>query len=222
MRWRTLGLTLVLSLSSLWFVWSQSEKRVTIELKDAPIVDAFDQLFRAAGENYIIQPNVLKEQRLTMRLVDVPFEKALNFLCELTGLKWERKDGVYIISATQRGVMGGAFFEFKPFVEIPPTGMSIPMMPMQPKELMPRIEMPHGIPLTGGPIAIACAEPFNICTRCRQVVTRQCPKCNRPMEFRWNFCPFDGTKLLPAPEKCPKCGAPLPKVTKPSQTLKAK
>jgi hypothetical protein len=65
--------------------WAQNEKRVTIELKDAPITEAFDQLFKAAGENFVLMPGVPPEQRLTLRLVDVPFEKALPFCATWQG-----------------------------------------------------------------------------------------------------------------------------------------
>jgi hypothetical protein len=94
-------------------VAAQGEKRVTIEVKEAPVAEAFDQLFRAAGENFVLMPGVPSEQRLTLRLVDVPFEKALSFLCDVAGLKWERKDGTYLISPAPR----------------PPAPPGIPAMP---------------------------------------------------------------------------------------------
>lgn len=49
------------------------------------------------------------------------------------------------------------------------------------------------------------------CPKCRNFIRLQCPQCKRPVSQNWRFCPYDGTKLPPAPEKCPKCGAPLPK-----------
>ncbi len=220
MRWQTGALTLlVASLLALAGLWAQGEKRVTIELKDAPLADAFDQLFRAAGENFILLPGVPKEQRLTMRLADVPFEKALNFLCDLAELKWERKDGVYLISshAPRAGIVGGAF-ALQPMFAIPepfgvpgaPAGVpggppsSVPL----PLHVAP-IEPPMGLPLPGFAI-VPDGKPAIMCTRCRQIVTRSCPQCRRGMDFSWQFCPYDGTKLPPAPTKCPKCGTPLP------------
>ena len=57
---RTLAFVSVLAIAlSLHGIWAQSEKRVTIELKDAPITEAFDQLFKAAGENFVLMPGVL-------------------------------------------------------------------------------------------------------------------------------------------------------------------
>ncbi|MBI1966808.1 MAG: zinc ribbon domain-containing protein [Gemmatimonadetes bacterium] len=46
---------------------------------------------------------------------------------------------------------------------------------------------------------------------------RICPKCRKPVEETWTFCPYDGTDLRPGVGKetmplvsqkvCPKCGA---------------
>ncbi len=203
MLWRTLALMVVASCLSLWVVWAQSEKRVTIELKDAPIVDAFDQLFRAAGENFILQPGVPKEQRLTMRLVDVPFEKALNFLCDLAGLKWERKENIYIISAKPQPFI---FFQQPPFRPSPaPHPPLIGPSPV-PKELERFIT-----PLMGWvkQFVLPTITVFMRCPKCGESIQRACPQCKRPIQPHWQFCPFDGTRVAPIPEKCPKCGEPL-------------
>ena len=98
-------------------VAAQGEMRVTIEVKEATVAEAFDQLFRAVGENFVLMPGTPTEQRLTLRLVDVPFERALSFLCEVAGLKWERKDGTYLISPAPR----------------PPVPPTIPAMPRTPQ-----------------------------------------------------------------------------------------
>jgi len=70
---RTLALVVVAIALSLHGVWAQSEKRVTIELKDAPIAEAFDQLFKAAGENFMLLPIVPTERRLTHAAYRCPF-----------------------------------------------------------------------------------------------------------------------------------------------------
>jgi hypothetical protein len=204
---RTLAFVSVLAIAlPLHGIWAQSEKRVTIELKDAPIAEAFDQLFRAVGENFMLLPTVPTERRLTMRLTDVPFEKVLNFLCDLAGLKWERKEGVYVIGPKQptvsAGAIGGAF--------IPPA------------ILTPIVQLP--VPPTIGPSPMAfgfvggTASPELVrvytakvifCQACGTPVRRECSKCKNLMAWEWQFCPFDGTKLPPPPQKCPKCGRPL-------------
>ena len=188
--------------------WAQSEKLVTIELKDAPITEAFDQLFRAAGENFMMLPIVPTERRLTMRLTDIPFEKALNFLCDLAGLKWERKDGVYLVSPKQPmvsvGAIGGEFISptvLRPIVESP-----------VPPAIGPS---PTAFSIVGGATHPDWVRVYTamviFCPGCRTPVRRECPKCRNLMAWEWQFCPFDGTKLPPPPQNCPKCGRPLPK-----------
>jgi hypothetical protein len=193
---------------------------VTIELKDAPITEAFDQLFKAAGENFVLMPGVPPEQRLTLRLVDVPFEKALSFLCDLAGLKWERKDGTYLISPIPRplvppsvpGIPGVPPFGAPPGVGAM-GGMVLPGAPVP--ETMTKLLQFHfseGL-LLQPPIAIELVSVAVRCPKCRHLIRFECPQCKRLMSQTWRFCPYDGTKLPPSPEKCPKCGAPLPKPT---------
>jgi len=214
---RTLAFVSVLAIAlSLHGIWAQNEKRVTIELKDAPITEAFDQLFKAAGENFVLMPGVPPEQRLTLRLVDVPFEKALSFLCDLAGLKWERKDGTYLISPILRplvppsipmppfgvppgvGVMGGAVLPGPPMLSGEAMEKLLQFRFLD--ELLSRLAFPPEIGL--GSIR---------CPKCRNFIRLQCPQCKRSVSPNWRFCPYDGTKLPPSPEKCPECGAPLPK-----------
>jgi hypothetical protein len=197
-------------------VAAQGEKRVTIEVKEAPVAEAFDQLFRAAGENFVLMPGVPSEQRLTLRLVDVPFEKALSFLCDVAGLKWERKDGTYLISPIPRppappgipmppfgvppgvGAMGGAVLPGVPILSGEAMEKLLQFRFLD--ELLSRFAFPPEIGLGG-----------IRCPKCRNFIRLQCPQCKRLVSPNWRFCPYDGTKLPPAPEKCPKCGAPLPK-----------
>ena len=197
-------------------VAAQGEKRVTIEVKEAPVAEAFDQLFRAAGENFVLMPGVPSEQRLTLRLVDVPFEKSLSFLCDVAGLKWERKDGTYLISPITRPPA-------PPGIPMPPFGaptgigamggmvlrVPVPEAAEAARKLL-EFRFPEGL-LLHPPIAVEVISPAVRCPKCRNFIRLQCPQCKRLVSPNWRFCPYDGTKLPPAPEKCPKCGAPLPK-----------
>jgi hypothetical protein len=197
-------------------VAAQGEKRVTIEVKEAPVAEAFDQLFRAAGENFVLMPGVPSEQRLTLRLVDVPFEKALSFLCDVAGLKWERKDGTYLISPIPRPPA-------PPGIPMPPFGaptgigamggmvlrVPVPEAAEAARKLL-EFRFPEGL-LLHPTIAVEFISPVVRCPKCRHLIRFECPQCKRLMSQTWRFCPYDGTKLPPAPEKCPKCGAPLPK-----------
>jgi hypothetical protein len=198
-------------------VAAQGEKRVTIEVKEAPVAEAFDQLFRAAGENFVLMPGVPSEQRLTLRLVDVPFEKALSFLCDVAGLKWERKDGTYLISPIPRPPAPPGIPAMPPFGA--PTGIGamggmvlrvpVPEAAEAARKLL-EFRFPEGL-LLHPPIAVEVISPVVRCPKCRHLIRFECPQCKRSVSPNWRFCPYDGTKLPPAPEKCPKCGAPLPK-----------
>ena len=198
-------------------VAAQGEKRVTIEVKEAPVAEAFDQLFRAAGENFVLMPGVPSEQRLTLRLVDVPFEKALSFLCDVAGLKWERKDGTYLISPIPRPPAPPGIPAMPPFGA--PTGIGamggmvlrvpVPEAAEAARKLL-EFRFPEGL-LLHPTIAVEVISPAVRCPKCRHLIRFECPQCKRLMSQTWRFCPYDGTKLPPAPEKCPKCGAPLPK-----------
>jgi hypothetical protein len=218
---RTLAFVSVLAIAlSLHGIWAQSEKRVTIELKDAPITEAFAQLFKAAGENFVLMPGVPPEQRLTLRLVDVPFEKALSFLCDLAGLKWERKDGTYLISPIPRPLV-------PPSIPMPPFGVPPWVGAMGGIDMVLRIPVPEAAEaarkllefrfpeglLLQPPIAVELVSVAVRCPKCHHLIRLQCPQCKRSVSPNWRFCPYDGTKLPPSPEKCPECGAPLPKPT---------
>lgn len=199
-------------------LWAQ-EKRVTIELKDAPIAEAFDQLFRAAGENFIVEPSVPTERRLTMRLVDIPFEKALNFLCDLAGLKWEKKDGVYVVSQKAPPHLAlippAQVYGFGFGGPMPPEVPSVPGMPAMPPGVGgavggPMLRAMPGAPISMGAGVVILPHPSEQrCPKCGTVIRHDCPQCKRPMQSDWRFCPYDGRGLPPVPKKCPKCGATL-------------
>lgn len=209
MRWQTLMIVLLCLLALP--LWAQ-EKRVTIELKDAPITDVLDQLFRAAGESFILEPGVPTAQRLTMRLVDVPFEKALKFVCDLADLRWEKKDEAYIVS--RRVPKPRAFiytFRAPPFLpefwrlldDLKAKRLTLKEFGRRVQELVGRVEVLRpGIML----VLSTC------CPKCKELIRYDCPQCKRLMQLDFSFCPYDGTKLPPLPEKCLKCGASLPKI----------
>lgn len=162
----------------------QGEKRVTIDLKDTPATEAFAQLFRAAKENFILAPDALpKEQHLTLRLIDIPFEKALNFLCDLLELRWEKREGIYVIQG--KGAPWLRFFPFKG------------RFPETVREAMERVfrELPSLIAIPG----------LLFCPRCQAPFTPRCLRCRRRVQRDWRFCPYDGTKM-PEKLRCPRCG----------------
>ena len=72
-----------------------SEKKVTLQLANTPVIDAIEMLFRDTGYKYTVLPGV--SGRINLRLADVPFEQALAKLTDLAGLEYQVKAGRYII-----------------------------------------------------------------------------------------------------------------------------
>src|SRR5207237_9773020 len=40
---------------------------------------------------------------------------------------------------------------------------------------------------------------FQICPSCGQKLKRPCPKCERPLELRWGYCPYSAPNLAATP-----------------------
>jgi len=72
------------------------EKKVTLQVTGMPVVDAIDMLFRDTGYKYTIRPGV--SGRLTLNIVDMPFEQALKKTTDLAHLEYRVVAGRYIIS----------------------------------------------------------------------------------------------------------------------------
>ncbi|MCS7224831.1 MAG: hypothetical protein NZ959_09790 [Armatimonadetes bacterium] len=169
----------------------KSAKRVTLELTNAPVTDAIEQLFRAAGENFVLIHEPSTTVRLTLRLVDVPFEETLGYLCSLAGLTWRVQEGVYIIE--RRGATGGA-------TVLPGAPGGPVLTPIVPPLGVPSIAM-------GGVLAPSLSGLF--CPRCGFFSVNKCEKCGRTGLDEWRFCPYDGTRYPERPTQCPQCKGDL-------------
>lgn len=75
---------------------ADTAKKVTIEADKAPVVDVIESIFKDTGLSYTIEPGV--SGAVTASLNNVSFEDALKSVTEIAGLKYELKDGRYIIS----------------------------------------------------------------------------------------------------------------------------
>ncbi len=174
------------------------KKRVTLELTNAPVTDALEQLFRAAGENFVLVQAPSSPVRLTLRLVDVPFEETLGYLCSLAALVWTKKGNIYQI---QPGVTPPEVRDLPEELRIY-GGVVVPpawTVPPRPPTVSP-----------GPPVIIHPSVPFGtsqyVCPRCGYLMERNCSRCQRSPNPDWNYCPYDGTRLPPFPTRCPSCG----------------
>jgi len=75
---------------------ADTAKKVTIDADKTPVVDVIDAIFKGTGFSYTIEPGV--SGTITASLTNVSFEDALKVVAESAGLKYELKDGRYIIS----------------------------------------------------------------------------------------------------------------------------
>jgi len=64
--------------------------KVTLELKDAPLRQAFESLTKQSGIPVVAGPNV--RATVTLNVKDVPLEQAISTIASLNNLRWRRID----------------------------------------------------------------------------------------------------------------------------------
>ena len=74
-----------------------SEKLITLQVTNTPVIDVIDLLFSQAGYNYTVESGV--SGNITLKLKGVKFVDALKSLAEGADLTYKVNDGRYIISA---------------------------------------------------------------------------------------------------------------------------
>jgi len=76
--------------------------RVTLDLRDVPIRDALDALFRGRAAGYVLDNSVAQNPVTVNALIrDQPFNVALNTLLRSAGLRATRQQGTYLITTRQ-------------------------------------------------------------------------------------------------------------------------
>ncbi|MBC8103386.1 MAG: hypothetical protein H7Z41_12475 [Cytophagales bacterium] len=86
---------------------SPAEARVTLDLRDAPIRQALDQLFRQVKSDYSLDNAV--QGYLTLKITDQPFENALRLVLRSSSvpLSYTVDSGVYLIKPRRAATPGG-------------------------------------------------------------------------------------------------------------------
>jgi type IV pilus assembly protein PilQ len=79
-----------------------SGKKISLDLHNAALGDVLQRLAEASGLNIIASPEV--KGTVTMRLVDVPWDQALDLLLKLNSLTQERYGNVIMIVPLERAV----------------------------------------------------------------------------------------------------------------------
>ncbi len=75
-------------------------QRISLDFKDADIKNVFRLLAEVSGDNIIVTDDVVK--KVTLRLVDVPWDQALDLLIQTNGLDKSRDGNVVRISTAAR------------------------------------------------------------------------------------------------------------------------
>jgi hypothetical protein len=103
---------------------SSASKIINLELKDTPIKDAIDSLFRGAGLKYYIQPGV-SGKVVELKLKGVTIDQAVDAIAEAAQLTYRVEDGAYIIGPAPKSAQSA-----KPAQE-PPKPREQTAMPAQ-------------------------------------------------------------------------------------------
>ena len=78
------------------------EKRVSLDLQDAPVRQALGVLFQGTGLNFVLDPTA--DQRVTLALRDVPFDEALQAVLKAAKLTAKLDGSIYNLSSVQAEV----------------------------------------------------------------------------------------------------------------------
>lgn len=76
----------------------QDDHAITLNLVDADLRDALTMLFRGSDKNFVLAGDANPAARVTMKLVGVDFESALQAILQQVGLRSQVAGGVYTIS----------------------------------------------------------------------------------------------------------------------------
>ncbi len=81
------------------------DKRVSVEFKDATISEVLNW-FSTTGVNFVA-PTMVKDQRVTLKVQDVPLRDVLRALSDVFGLTWSKQGEVYTLKPR-----AGQLFQF--------------------------------------------------------------------------------------------------------------
>ena len=110
MRCRVKAVSAALLALTLWSgaALAQNQQMVTLDLRDAPLVEAIKILSQETGLQFILGPDVDPDKRVNVSVTNKPVEKALELLLQSAGgLTFEKVEGVYIIRKAGGGGNAG-------------------------------------------------------------------------------------------------------------------
>lgn len=98
---------------------AQSDQRVDLNLKDAPMKAAIEVLMRQTGISVVFESTDIAFPEVTLSLPGVTAEEGLRYICQAAGVYYKKDDaGVYIISRNKP--------EEKPVVNVKTPAIKVP------------------------------------------------------------------------------------------------
>lgn len=199
------------------------EKRIDLDIDNASLADAVKVLAEKAGETVEIDSRVASDKRVTLRIHNVTFGTALRLLTEAAGagVTMNLTDGKMVFRLTKSPIGQGNSFFVAPRLSLELHGQDhvTATVPQGMFTFTSPAVGPDGIltlPPTLYKMRMEELRSTFTCPHCKGQVTAlrsrqepKCPKCGRPFQGDWQFCPADGTKR-PAVSTdwryCPLCG----------------
>lgn len=211
-------------------VYGDEQTKVSLNVTNVPVVEAFQNLFTGTGKSYLLAPTIPADQRITAVLQNISFTTALNVLCESAGLSWRQEDGVYVI-AQRRAVLNSPatvnltqpnLGSSRLSRSAPPLSLHVPSG-TAPLTLSRRNSLGGVLPpmSTTRPAILALSPTLSVpvftftCPHCKKTATKttapvKCAKCGQTLQSGWTFCPYDGTEKPKNAQSewkhCPFCG----------------
>lgn len=191
-----------------WSGLGLPDKKVDLEVQDANVRTAFEQLAKQAELDVVVEAGVDMERRATILAKSLPLAASVEALAAIYQVSWihEIRDGKARLRIMKgRPGLLSAFTRPGALLEGVPDAGRFFSLRMQPG--------PDGVAYVLG--AREKRASFE-CPHCKGKVTLvqsseavRCAKCGIPFQENWQFCPRDGTRrpaAQPAVRFCPLCG----------------
>lgn len=108
---------------------------VSVNAKGDDVRSVIHDMFKQAGKNFVLNPGV--RFVLYLSLDNVKFESALDLICKNANLKFEQKDGIYMITQIPPKVEPKPIVEEKPIVKTEPPKQVATPATIKPKGTLP-------------------------------------------------------------------------------------
>ena len=79
-------------------IGQESEPTITLHSEDSKLSRILSVITEMSGYNIVTGPSVSEEEKITIHLVDVPVEQAINLVVRAAGLSYEIVDGSILVA----------------------------------------------------------------------------------------------------------------------------